>query len=154
MARKYRGSALRSLALQTRIYLPVLAVVATIAGAAAQPAPIAPKVPRAPDNAFVLAPWASLSQGQSLIRDPARPSSMDLSAGEDETYVTVYARKKAPDFGTGRRVDGDEPGYSDAATPWTLPIVPPTSCGGSAYQTIGGQPGTGADMVGGLARGC
>ncbi len=102
----------------------------------------------------MLAPWASLSQGPSLIRDPARPDAVDLSARDDETYVTVYARKKAPDFGTGRRVDGDEPGYSDAATPWTLPIVPPTNCGGSAYQTIGGQPGTGADLVGSLARGC
>jgi hypothetical protein len=119
-------------------FLPLAAALVTWSSASAQQAPAPPKSSR-PANAFVLAPWASLSQGPSLIRDPARPDAVDLSAR---------------DFGTGRRVDGDEPGYSDAATPWTLPIVPPTNCGGSAYQTIGGQPGTGADMVGSLARGC
>jgi hypothetical protein len=117
----------------------------------------AQRVPHAASagNDFSVQPWVSLSQGPSLIRDSSKRTDM-ATRDSDDTYITVYARKKrqVDGPGLGRRVDGDEAGYSDAATPWDLPVAPPTTCGGSAYQIIGGQPGTGADMMGALARPC
>jgi hypothetical protein len=105
---------------------------------------------------FAVQPWVSLSQGPSLIRDPNPPPQMDLAAREDQTFVTVYAHKKREQSGpgAGRRVDGDEAAYSDASTPWDLPVAPPTNCSNGAYQTIGGQPANGADLMGPMARGC
>jgi hypothetical protein len=122
----------------------------------ATPAPAQHAPHTAPSaNDFSLQPWVSLSQGPSLIRDPITQTDI-TTHDSDDTYVTVYARKKheREGPGLGRRVDGDEAGYSDAATPWDLPAAPPTHCGNSAYQNIGGQPGTGADMMGALARPC
>jgi hypothetical protein len=128
-----------------------LAIPAAAQPPAATPAAGGPRVPS--PSGFAVQPWVSLSQGPSLIREPS-DRQMDLAAREDETYVTVYAHKKAPELGAGRRIDGDEAGYSDAATPWDLPVAPPTNCSNSAYQTIGGQPANGADLMGALARPC
>jgi hypothetical protein len=37
--------------------------------------------------------------------------------------------------------------------PHDLPIGPASSCSSGAYRTIGGQPATGMDLVGGLGGG-
>ena len=79
---------------------------------------------------------------------------MNLEAREDRNYIEVFGRKKGPEIPLARRVDGGAPAWSDAAVPRELPLSNPTSCSGEAYQTIGGQAATGADMIGALSRGC
>ena len=112
---------------------------------------LGPRMPKAAYNPFSVASWASLDEPQgSSIR---AESQMDLAAREDRNYIEVFGRKKGPDVGWHPRVDGDSPAWSDAAIPGTIPIGPPTSCGGEAYRTVGGQPATGADMVGALGGG-
>ena len=114
---------------------------------------LGPRAPKPAFNPFAVATWASLDEPQaSVIRSP---SQMDLAAREDREYIQVFGRKKnAPEMPLARRVDGGAPAWSDAATPQELPLTNPTSCNGEAYQTIGGQPATGADMIGALSRGC
>ena len=115
------------------------------------PRPLGPRAPKAA-NPFAVENWVSLEPAQgSLIRGPGQ---MDLAARENREYIQVYGRKKTPDLGPRRRLDGDEPAWMDVATPRELPLSNPTSCSNEAYQTIAGQPATGADMIGALARGC
>ena len=121
-------------------------------------APRGPRVTRkAVDNPFATAmtPWFSLApQGSNLIRAPNQQGGVDLSAREDhDTYVTVYAKKKTVDLHEDRQHDYSAPGWSDVQLPKEIPIGPPGSCSSGAYRTIGGQPATGADLVGGLGGG-
>jgi hypothetical protein len=114
--------------------------------------PLGPRAPKPPPNPFAVASWASLEEPASSIRSP---SQMDLAAREDRNYIQVYGHKK----GHGeqplyRRIDGGAPAWSEAAVPRELPLINPTNCSNEAYQTIGGQAATGADMIGALARGC
>jgi hypothetical protein len=118
----------------------------------AAPKPLGPRAPAAGGNPFALAPWASLDEpAGSSIRTQAQ---MDLAAREDRNYIEVFGRKKGPEMPLAQRIDGAAPAWSDAAVPQVLPLSNPTSCSGEAYQTIGGQAATGADMIGALSRGC
>jgi len=93
-------------------------------------------------------PWfdwgSAVSSGAPIKRQ--QTATIDLRTGSDET-ITVYGRRKAPDFHT-REQDRDDPR-------WLAP--PPiggqlyrgsTSCAGAAYDTIAGQPATGLDLIG------
>ncbi len=116
------------------------------------PKPLGPRAPKPAYNPFSVASWASLDEPQgSSIRTQAQ---MDLAAREDRNYIEVFGRKKGPELPLAQRVDGGAPAWSDAAVPRELPLSNPTSCSGEAYQTIGGQAATGADMIGALSRGC
>jgi hypothetical protein len=125
-------------------------------------APVAPprrsKAPKAhPQDAFSalqVMPWFSLApEGAGLIRAPSAPNAMDLAARDDDTYITVYGKKKTGDLHADREHDFSAPGWSDYVMPKELPIGTPGSCSSGAYRTIGGQPATGADLVGGLGGG-
>lgn len=137
--------------------LLIVAAPAGLAQPSAAPSRTAPKTlgPRAPKpayNPFAVASWASLDEPQgSAIRTQAQ---MDLAAREDHNYIQVFGRKKGPEMPLAERVDGGAPAWSDAAVPQVLPLSNPTSCSNEAYQTIGGQAATGADMIGALSRGC
>jgi hypothetical protein len=114
--------------------------------------PLGPRAPKPAYNPFAVASWASLDEPQSSsIRSQAQ---LDLAARESGNYIEVFGRKKGPDMPLARRIDGGAPAWSDAAVPRELPLSNPTSCSGEAYQTIGGQAATGADMIGALSRGC
>ena len=124
----------------------------------AQPAPSGPRVARpakpAATMSLDLVPWFSLEPaGTGLIRTPgAHP--LDLAARqEDDTNIIVYGRHKAVDPRSDREHDYSAPGWSDVEMPRNLPIGPASSCSSGAYRTIGGQPATGMDLVGGLGGG-
>jgi hypothetical protein len=111
--------------------------------------------PRGTDNPFAsaLVPWFSLTpEGSSLIR-AAPQGGYDLTAREDQTYITVFGKKKPVDPRSDREHDYSSPAWSDIGLPKDIPIGPPGSCSGGAYRTIGGQPATGADLMGGLGGG-
>jgi hypothetical protein len=98
--------------------------------------------------------WFSLTpQGTGLIRSPGKDGSIDMAARDDETYITVLAKKKVVDLHADREHDFSAPSWSDIAVPRDLPVGPPGSCSSGAYRTIGGQPATGNDLMGGLGGG-
>jgi hypothetical protein len=106
------------------------------------------------DNGLDLVQWFSLTpQGTGLIRSPAKDGAIDLAARDDETYITVLAKKKVVDLHADREHDFTAPSWSDIAVPRDLPVGPPGSCSSGAYRTIGGQPATGNDLMGGLGGG-
>jgi hypothetical protein len=114
-----------------------------------------PAKPRAADNPFAsqMVPWFSLTpEGSSLIRS-APAGGYDLTAREDQTYITVFGKKKAVDPRPSTEHDYSSPAWSDIGLPKDIPIGPPGSCSSGAYRTIGGQPATGADLMGGLGGG-
>jgi hypothetical protein len=115
----------------------------------------APVKPRAEDNPFAsqLVPWFSLTpEGSSLIR-AAPEGGYDLTARDDQTYITVFGKKKAVDPRPDREHDYSAATWSDVGLPKDIPIGPPGGCSSGAYRTIGGQPATGADLMGGLGGG-
>ena len=122
----------------------------------AQPGPRAarPAKPAAPSS-LDLVPWFSLEQaGAGLIRAPGAGRPLDLAARqEDDTNIIVYGRHKAVDPRSDREHDFSAPGWSEIAMPRNVPIGPASSCSSGAYRTIGGQPATGMDLVGGLGGG-
>ena len=134
-----------------------VACLGTVAAGAQDSAPPKPRAARpAADNPFALnvVPWFSLApQGSGLIRQGPQ-GSMDLAARDDETYITVYGNKKKPvDPRSDRVHDFSAPSWSDIGLPKDIPVGPPGSCSSGAYRTIGGQPATGADLMGGLGGG-
>jgi hypothetical protein len=105
-------------------------------------------------GALQVIPWFSLTpQGAGLIRTPGTERGIDLAAREDDTYITVYGKKKTVDLHAGQEHDFTAPGWSELAMPRDIPIGPPSSCSSGAYRTIGGQPANGQDLVGGLGGG-
>lgn len=126
------------------------------AAPAAQEAPPRSRAFKPKENPFALqvVPWFSLApQGAGLIRAPANSGAMDLAARDDDTYITVYGRKKTVDLHADREHDFSAPGWTDIAMPKELPIGSSGACSNQAYRTIGGQPATGADLMGGLGGG-
>ena len=122
----------------------------------AQTAPSRAASPASKANApLEVVPWFSLEpQDSGLIRNAGGGKGIDLSSrNEDDTNITVYGRKKTVDLRADREHDYSAPGWSDITVPRDIPIGPPSSCSSGAYRTIGGQPATGADLVGGLGGG-
>ena len=112
------------------------------------------KTPAA-ENPFAMqvVPWFSLAPpGATLIR-PGPQGSLDLAAREDQTYITVFGKKKLVDPRTDREHDYSAATWSDVGLPKDIPIGPPGNCSSGAYRTIGGQAATGADLMGGLGGG-
>jgi hypothetical protein len=98
--------------------------------------------------------WFSLTpQGAGLIRAPGKDAAIDMTARDDETYITVFGKKKVVDLHADREHDFSAPSWSDIAVPRDLPVGPPGNCSNGAYRTIGGQPATGNDLMGGLGGG-
>jgi hypothetical protein len=130
---------------------------------AQSPAPAAapPHKPRAAKPAAAphetgldMVQWFSLTpQGAGLIRSPGKDGGIDMAARDDETYITVLAKKKVVDLHADREHDFSAPSWSDIAVPRDLGVEPPGSCSSGAYRTIGGQPATGNDLMGGLGGG-
>jgi hypothetical protein len=133
--------------------------------AAAQTAPAPAATPRAhaaargprkpASSEFDVVDWLSLTPStNSLIRAPNQAAGVDLTAREDESYVTVYARKKRPD--AGPRIDpGYAPSESDSAVPDYdhVRYLPPTHCANGAYNTVAGQSANTNDLMGFLGSG-
>jgi hypothetical protein len=144
------GAPRRFAAYALALLLAVPALAQTTAPAQdAPPKMLGPRAPKPAYNPFAVASWASLDDPQgSLIRTP------EQMARETDSYIEVYGRKKKFDKPLYRRIDGADPQWSEAATPRDLPLSNPTNCANESYQTIAGQPATGADMIGALARGC
>ncbi len=107
------------------------------------------------DTSLQFAPWFSLEPaGAGLIRAPGAARPLDLAARQqDDNNIIVYGRHKAVDPRSDREHDYSAPGWSDYVMPRDLPIGPASSCSSGAYRTIGGQPATGMDLVGGLGGG-
>lgn len=106
---------------------------------------------KSPANAFTIAPWASLEPaGGSLIRDRRQ---FDLTDRDEQSFVTVFGPRKRPDVRPPPQEEGFMPLENAAATPANIPEVPPTHCSNMAYDTVGGQAGTGQDMIGLLGGG-
>ncbi len=115
----------------------------------------APRAPRKDvSGGLEVVPWFTLApQDSSLIRKPGPQGGIDMAAREDEPFITVYGRKKVEDLHADRQHDFSAPAWSDIAMPKEIPIGPASSCSSGAYRTIGGQPATGMDLVGGLGGG-
>jgi hypothetical protein len=130
-----------------------LTLAATAAAAQTQPPRVPKSAPQA--NAFEFAPWASLTPTNSgLIRAAPQNTSLDFAPHEDQTFITVFGKKKGPEIGPRIRQDWEEPaGFTDVATPQNYGVGPAANCAGSSYRTIGGQAATGADMVGAMGGG-
>ena len=143
----------------TRAVLGVMLLALTPLWARAQqPASVRPAKPAAQtkaDNSLQLAPWFTLDPvGTGLIRAPGAARPLDLAARQqDDTNIIVYGRHKAVDPRSDREHDFSAPGWSDFVMPRNVPIGPASSCSSGAYRTIGGQPATGMDLVGGLGGG-
>ncbi len=114
----------------------------------------APNAPRKPaTNDFDVVGWLMLTPtGNSLIRAPNQQDAMDLTARDDDTYVTVYGRKKRPDVGP-RPDTGYAPADNDAGIPNDVRYLPPGHCANAAYNTVAGQPATDQDLIGFLGSG-
>ncbi len=99
-------------------------------------------------NEFDVVNWLSLTPAaNSLIR---APNQVDITThADDDTFITVYARKKRPDVGP-RVAGGYAPSQSDSALPGydDIRYLPPTHCANAAYSTVGGQPANAADLLG------
>jgi hypothetical protein len=121
--------------------------------AGAQPPPPAggPRAASKPaPSAFAVVPWLSFTPvGASLIRTPEQ---LDMEAREDQTYITVFGKKKKPDVGP-RRDDVYTPLNSEASIPVEIPVMPTQNCSNAAYDTVAGQAGTSGSMFGALGGG-
>ncbi len=115
------------------------------------PAPRAPRKPAA--NDFEIVGWLALTPANSsLIRAPSQQDSMDLTARDDDTYITVYGRKKRPDVGP-RPDTGYSPADNEAGIPADVRYLPPGHCANSAYSNVAGQPASDQDLIGFLGSG-
>lgn len=116
--------------------------------------PAPPRAPRKPaTNDFDVVGWLALTPANnSLIRAPTQQAAMDLTAREDDTYVTVYGRKKRPDAGP-RPDTGYAPADNGAGIPNDVSYLPPGHCANAAYNTIAGQPASDQDLIGFLGSG-
>ncbi len=149
------ASAGRSAILAAGLFVP-LVLAAQPQPTADQPAarPHATKTAEKETGALQVIPWFSLvPQGAGLIRTPGAARGIDLATPQDDTYITVYGKKKTVDLHAGQEHDFTAPGWSELAVPRDIPIGPPSSCSSGAYRTIGGQPANGQDLVGGLGGG-
>ena len=111
----------------------------------------APPGPRA--DPFDVVGWVDLApQDAYLIRNGQK---LDVTAREsdDTTSLTVYGPRRKPNLRPVAPDDDYTPLGNDAAIPRDVRYLPPTSCANSAYQTIGGQPATGQDLIGQLGSG-
>jgi hypothetical protein len=107
-------------------------------------------------NEFAVMDWLSLTPAaNSLIRTPNQAASVDLTARDDETFITVYARKKKFQDTGPRPVTGYAPGTDAGATPDYAHVryLPPTHCANGGYSTVGGQSANGQDLIGFLGSG-
>ncbi len=125
--------------------------------AAAQHGPAAPHTARkSAAGDFDVVGWLSLTPAaNSLIRAPNQSAGVDLTARDDDTFITVYARrKKYPDLDQ-RPITGYAPGSDAGATPDFdhVRYLPPTHCSNGAYSTVGGQSANGQDLMGFLGSG-
>jgi hypothetical protein len=145
----------RRIVLAAVLLFPALAPAQPLASAdGSAPRPHAAKTAPKTNGGLDVIPWFSLApQGAGLIRTPGTEKGIDLAARQDDTYITVYGRKKTVDLHADREHDFTAPSWSDMVMPREIPIGPPSSCSSGAYRTIGGQPANGQDLVGGLGGG-
>jgi hypothetical protein len=147
------------------VRLPVLGVLALCAacnGALAQPAGDAPAVRTAPvkpgpapkSDPFAVTNWFEIPAATNIAPGAElRGRKLDFLAREDANNINVYGRKQKFEPRTWSREGLDEPWVSAAAPSVDMPVRQNSSCEGAAYNTVGGQPGTGRDLIGALGAG-
>ncbi len=101
----------------------------------------------APANPFAIIAWAELSQ-HPLRASGIGEAHIDMRVHENEEDITVYGHKQRWDELPAPGTLLGEGGWSEASTPHDRPLLPPTSCSGSSFRTIGGQAATGEDLIG------
>jgi hypothetical protein len=114
------------------------------------------KPPRAvaKQDPFAVTNWFEIPSDSNLARSAdLRGRKVDLIAKEDGNNINVYGRKQKFEPRNWFRSDLDEPWVSAAAPSVDMPVQQRSSCEGAAYDTVGGQPGTGRDMIGALGAG-
>ena len=122
--------------------------------ALADPPKLGPRMPaKTAANPFDIVAWLDFApRGASLIR-----SKIDVTAREsdDTTQITVFGRHRPKDPRPPPPDDHYTPLESDAAIPRDVHYLPPGGCSNGAYQTVGGQPANGQDLIGQLgSSGC
>ena len=129
---------------QARLLAIVTLLLAHVPAIAAPPATTKSA---APANPFAIIAWAEISQ-HPLRASGIGEAHIDMRVHESEEDITVYGHKQRWDELPAPGTLLGEGGWSEASTPHDRPLLPPTSCSGSSYRTIGGQAATGQDLIG------
>jgi hypothetical protein len=100
---------------------------------------------------FAVTNWFEIPSGNNIAPESSIRKKVDLAVREDPNNITVNEKKQKFEPRNWSRQDLDEPWL--AAPSVDMPVQQNSSCEGAAYDTVGGQPGTGRDMIGALGAG-
>jgi hypothetical protein len=129
-----------------------------IAAAGQQPTP--PDKPQATksvrlapkSDGFAVTNWFDIPSGTNIAPDTGlHTKKVDLAVREDPNNINVFEKKQKFEPRNWFRMDVDEP-WNNAPSV-DMPVRQNSSCEGAAYDTVGGQPATGRDMIGALGAG-